>query len=97
LFIRPSGPCLFGPPGLVYSALRALFIRDAALSLVYLFIEIDDLMNLFIEKQAHCLPIKNPIVNRKSCNRQSSIDPSPLRGSVYLFMQIDDLLIRPSG
>jgi hypothetical protein len=37
---------------------------------------LDDLLSLFIEKLAHCLPIKNPIVNRKSCNRQSSIDPS---------------------
>jgi hypothetical protein len=29
---------------IVYSALRALFIRDAALSLVYLFMKIDDLL-----------------------------------------------------
>jgi hypothetical protein len=50
----------------VYSALRALFIRDAVLALVYLFIGIDDLLmrpwrglddllKLFIRRSAPCL------------------------------------------
>jgi hypothetical protein len=50
----------------VYSALRALFIRDAALTLVYLFIGIDellmrpwrglgDLLRLFIRLSEPCL------------------------------------------
>jgi hypothetical protein len=30
---------------------------------------LDDLMSLLINKQAHRLPIENPIGNRISCNR----------------------------